>query len=399
MKFKIFLLLPFFILAQCVFAEKTILFITDNISVSDSFNTKYIKTLQNFINKDFGKRKIVLKDFSKFDINTTQCIELCKILNEKNNSEAIILMIGLSNYHNLYGFSSYMKSIGNLRHTVEKSNIDIYEINNRMLRLYSSIKDSSIKETLCSMMYKKIIGQKSTKVFKPKVIPNFYVLDNNFNINKNILISIETYRKSWKLINEKKFNEAQTMLEVALERDPAQSMLHYALGSAYLAENKDDSQLKALKCFEEGILVDPLNVNNICYKGLLLMYMMYKGEITAEILYFARELDKYLLQTNDDFDAILNINTVDYNKKIQYINDWILSDINELEKFSYKSKIKLIFLGYPKEIEINNLIYDYVKNSSRIKFLNYNVNNNDIDVNIIAEKMYKFLKENKILKK
>ena len=75
MKFKIFLLLPFFILAQCVFAEKTILFITDNISVSDSFNTKYIKTLQNFINKDFGKRKIVLKDFSKFDINTTQCIE------------------------------------------------------------------------------------------------------------------------------------------------------------------------------------------------------------------------------------------------------------------------------------------------------------------------------------
>ena len=364
MKFKIFLLLPFFILAQCVFAEKTILFITDNISVSDSFNTKYIKTLQNFINKDFGKRKIVLKDFSKFDINTTQCIELCKILNEKNNSEAIILMIGLSNYHNLYGFSSYMKSIGNLRHTVEKSNIDIYEINNKMSRLYSSI-----KETLCSMMYKKIIGQKSTKVFKPKVIPNFYVLDNNFNINKNILISIETYRKSWKLINEKKFNEAQTMLEIALKQNPTQSMLHYALGSAYLAENKDDSQLKALKCFEEGILVDPLNINNICYKSLSLMYMMYKGEITAEILYFARELDKYLLQTNDDFDAILSINTVDYNKKIQYINDWILSDINELEKISYKYKIKLIFLGYPKEGEINNLIYDYVKISSRIKFL------------------------------
>ena len=395
MKFKIFLLLPFFILAQCVFAEKTILFITDNISVSDSFNTKYIKTLQNFINKDFGKRKIVLKDFSKFDINTTQCIELCKILNEKNNSEAIILMIGLSNYHNLYGFSSYVKSVGNLRHAIEKNNImDIYEINTKMSRLYTST-----KETLFSVMYKKIIGHKSTKVFKPKVIPNFYALDNNFNINKNFLISIEAYRKSWKLINKKKFNKAKTMLEVALEREPAKSMLHYALGSAYLAENKDDSQLKALKCFEEGILVDPLNVNNICYKGLLLMYMMYKGEITAEILYFARELDKYLLQTNDDFDAILNINTVDYNKKIQYINDWILSDINELEKISYKSKIKLIFLCYPKDIEINNLIYDYVKNSSRIKFLNYNVNNNDIDVNIIAEKMYKFLKENKILKK
>jgi tetratricopeptide (TPR) repeat protein len=390
MKFKIFLLL-FISLATSVFAEKSVLFITDNVSLSDSFNMKYTKSLQDFIDKDFGKDKIVLKDFSKFGINTTQCIELCNMLSRQNNSEAIILMVGLSNYHNLYGFSSYMKSIGNIRLSIKESNLDIREINNKMLKIYSFA-----KETILSMVYKKITGTQ-TKVFKPKVIPTFYALDNNFNTDNNIVASVETYKKSRELIKEKKFDEAKTLLQSALNKNPAQSMLHYALGSVYLAEDKD-SQSKALQCFEEGILVDPLNTNNICYKGLSLIYMMYQGNITSEVLYFAKELDKYLPQTNEDVDAILSINTVDYNKKMEYINDWILSDINKLEKFSYKSNIKLIFLGYPKEDKINNLISNYVKNSSRIMFLDTD-NNSTLDTYVMAEKTYKFLKENNVLKK
>lgn len=393
MKFKTFLFLSLFIsLATSVFAEKSVLFITDNLSLSDSFNTKYTKSLQDFIDKDFGKNIIILKDFSKFGMNTTQCVELCDMLSQQNNSEAIILMVGLSNYHNLYGFSSYMKSIGISRFSIKESNLDVREINNKMSKLYSVS-----KETILSMVYKKITDTR-IKVFKPKVIPTFYALDNNFNTDNNIVFSIETYKKSWELINEKKFDEAKTLLQSALKKNPAQSMLHYALGSVYLAENKD-SQLKALQCFEEGILADPLNTDNICYKGLSLIYMMYQGDITAEVLYFAKELDKYLPKTNEDFDAILSINTVDYNKKTEYINDWILSDINKLEKISYKSNIKLIFLGYPKDDKINNVISNYVKNSSRIMFLDTDNKSSDIDTYGMAEKTYKFLKENKVLKK
>ena len=95
MKFKTFLFLSLFIsLATSVFAEKSVLFITDNLSLSDSFNTKYTKSLQDFIDKDFGKNIIILKDFSKFGMNTTQCVELCDMLSKQNNSESIILMVG-----------------------------------------------------------------------------------------------------------------------------------------------------------------------------------------------------------------------------------------------------------------------------------------------------------------
>lgn len=384
------------LLGQYVFAEKTVLFITDNISPINSFNAKYIKAIQNFMDKDFGKNKIVLKDFSKFDINTTQCIELCDMLSKENNLQTVILMTGLSNYHNLYGFSSYMKSMGKRTSVVKTNNFDIYEINKKMLKLYSST-----KETMIGIIYKMLIGTKSSKVFKPKVIPNFYVLNGKSNNNNNILDSLEVYRNSWKLIKTKEFDKAKTLLESVLEQNPTQSMLYYALGSVYLAENKEGAQLKSLQCFEDGILADPLNVKNICYKGLAFIYMMYQGEITAEVLYFAGELDKYLNETNEDFDAILSINTVDYNKKIQYINDWILSDMDKLEKFCYKFNVKLIFLSYPKEPEFNKLIAGYVKNSSRIMYLDGNIDkyNGDNETYVSAKKMYEFLKENKVLKK
>jgi len=399
MKFKMLLIFTFiFVIYSSIFAEKTILYVTDNIHLSDLFNIKYIDLVQSLIDDDYGKGNIVLKKISKFDMNTTQCVELCNVLYSRKHQDAIILMIGDSNYHNLYGFASYMK---NRDRGVVIKNIkkNIYEINNEMLKIYAFSESNTLTKIIRGV-YKNIIGEDTEKVFKPKVIPNFYALNSSFNVDDNIMSSMEAYRHSWKLIKRKEFDKAKIFLKSILEKKPSQSMLYYALGSVYLAENKEDAVLKALQCFEDGILVDPLNDKNICYKGLALMYIMYKGEITAEVLYFARELDKHLTITNEDFEAIMSINTIDYDKKIEFINDWILSDVDRLKGKSSSSDTKLIFSSYPEDIPVNELISNHVKNSSKAMYLENKINNeNNIDVitYLMAKKMYNFLKENKIL--
>ena len=177
-------------------------------------------------------------------------------------------------------------------------------------------------------------------------------------------------------------------------------MLYYALGSAYLYENNKDCEFKALQCFEDGILVDPLNKNNICYKGLVLLYMLYKGEITAEVLYFARGLNEYITFPNEELEAIMAINTVDYDKKIKVINDWILSDMEKLKNKAIVSNTKLIFTSYPEDLPINSLISEYVKNTSRVLYVDNKMDvkdNSDSVIYRFAKKMYDFLKENKII--
>ena len=110
MKFKtliVFILLLFSF--TVVFAEKSIVYVSDSVYMSDYFNTKYIDMLQSLIDDDFGKGKVNVSKVTKFDMNTTQCLELCNALFNKKYQDTIILNVGDSNYHNLYGFSAYIK--------------------------------------------------------------------------------------------------------------------------------------------------------------------------------------------------------------------------------------------------------------------------------------------------
>jgi len=399
MKFKI-LLVSFMLFFVCsvVFAEKSILYINDNTHISNHFNEKYVDVLQSLMDKYFGLNNVSVSNFSKSDMNTSQCLEFFDGVYNKNHHDAIVLMIGDSNYHNLHGFLDYIKD-NDIKETIKiKERRNIYEINNEMLKLYAGIDKNTLTQII-SVVYNSLMDTKKKRVFKPKVVPHFYALNSSFNVDNNLMATLETYRYAWTLIKAQKYDEAKTFLNSILEKKPSQSMLHYALGSAYLSEDAEGCEFKALQCFEDGILVDPLNKDNICYKGLVLLYMLYKGEITAEVLFFVRGLSEYIANPNEELESIMAINTIDYDKKIKMINDWILSDMEKLRNKAIKSNTKLIFASYPEDIPINSLISEYVKNTSRVLYIDNKTDvgdNSDSVIFRLAKKLYEFLKENGI---
>ncbi|MBO7612091.1 MAG: hypothetical protein J6T23_07780 [Elusimicrobia bacterium] len=400
MKFKIFIILTLLLFPlSVIFADKSIMYISDSVHMSDSFNTKYVDMLQSLIDDDFGKGAINVSKVTKFDMNTTQCLELCNVLFSKKHQDTVILNVGDSNYHNLYGLSEYIKNRDRNKPVVIKEEKDLYEINNEMSKLYGSSGNSKLTKIIGNV-YNKLMGPGPDKTFKPKVIPNFYVLKDNFNVDSNFMATIKTYEQAWQLIKGKQYEEAKSFLNSIIEKKPSQSMLYYALGSTYLAENSEGCERKALQCFEDGVLVDPLNKLNLCYKGLELIFMLYKGEITAEVLFFARGLNELITFPSEGLESIMAINTVDYDEKIQIINDWILSDIDKLRNKAYTSKTNLVFAGYPDDIPINNLLSDYAKNSSRALYVENKgalKDNSDFTIYSMAKKIYEFLKGNKFL--
>ncbi len=401
MKFKILLVSVILLFVSAItFAEESILYISDNTHISDSFNIKSLDMLQTFIDDDLGKDMVNISNVSRFDMNTAQCVELFDSIYHKGHQDAIVLMIGDSNYHNLYGFSKYMKSINFNKPITIKSPKTVYEVNSEMSKLYA-VANKSTLTTIVSSVYNKIMGAGVNTTFVPKVVPNFYVLSNDFKKDDNFMATINAYKYAWSLIKQGKYEDAKSFLIPIIENKASQSMLYYALGSAYLSENSKDCEFKALKCFEEGVLVDPLNKENICYKGLVLLYMLYKGDITAEVLFFTRGLNELITFPNDELESIMAINTTNYDEKIKVINDWIVSDMDKLKNKAIISNTKLIFSSYPDDIPINALIADYVKNSSRVLYIDNKIDsqeNADFIVYRFAKKLYDFLKEHKIFK-
>ncbi|WP_372519826.1 tetratricopeptide repeat protein [Candidatus Ruminimicrobiellum ovillum] len=401
MKFKmtaVFMLICF--LSSAIFADKSILYMSDSVHVSDYFNTKYIDMLQSLIDDDFGKGTVNVSKITKFDMNTTQCLEICDVLFNKKHQDTLILNVGDSNYHNLYGFAAYMKNRDRDKTVVIRENKNLYEINNEMLKLYGSTGKNTLTKVIGGV-YNSLMGGGSDKTFKPKVVPNFYVLNSDFTEDNNFMATIKTYEQAWQLIRDGRFDEAKIFLSTIIEKKPSQSMLYYALGSTYLTENSEGCEAKALQCFEDGILVDPLNKLNLCYKGLELIYMLYKGEITADVLFFARGISQYITFPSESLEAIMSINTVDYDEKIQTINDWILSDIDKIRNKAFVANTNLIFVGYPDNIPINSLLSDYAKNSSKAMYMeNDKINvqdNSDFTIYSMAKKIYDFLTGNRIL--
>lgn len=400
MKFKLlltsFLFIIFYSIAYS--AETNILYISDNIHLTNSFDTKYIDMIQKFIDDDYGKNKIQIQKISRFDINTTECFEFLEIFNQKKLPKAVILMVGEANYHNLYGFSTYIQN----RDKDKSKSIPIpktlQQVNKEMAVIYGLEKEQILNKVI-DVAYKQVING-GKKDFKPKVVPKFFVLKDKFSIDNNILSSVEVYRHAWSLIREKQFDKAKEFLNAVLDKKPSQSMLYYALGSLYLIEQKENAESNALKAFEEGILVEPFNKNNLCYKGLILLFMMYKGEITAEVLYFSRALNFCVANISDEVSAITTINTPNYDKKIQVIDKWILYDIAKIAQICNNENIKLIFTTYPVDVEVNKVISDHVNGSDNTFFFSNKVSpdeNVDFKIYRLAKSMYSFLKDNKII--
>ena len=402
MNFKKFAASCFFVFAVSVSyaSSGSILYISDNMHLDEDFDQKYVDMLQSFINED-KRNDIRIKKFLGFDINTTESIELFDMFNKDSVPKALVLMVGESNYHNLYGFSKYMNNRNRVRSTGYQNRKNLYEINAEMNRLYAPFKENFAKQVF-GTAYRSVMSSGSNKkTFSPKVIPSFYALNKDFKKDYNILAAVQSYRHAWMLIRSKDFDKAKTFLRTILEKKSSQSMFYYALACAYLIENKEEkSELKALKLIEEGILVDPLNKENVCYKGLMFLFMIYKGEITSEILYFSRSLNKCYANISDEISAITAINTPDYQKKVEVIDDWILFDIDEIKRKCYNLKVPLIFASYPDDLKINALIFKHIQNSSNTTYMDNRTGEQE-EVNFfiyrIAKKMYEFLKANKII--
>ncbi|MGE4385744.1 MAG: tetratricopeptide repeat protein [Endomicrobiaceae bacterium] len=400
MRFKFLLTgFVFVVFSSIVYAaDANILYISDNIHLTDSFDAKYVDLIQNFIDEDYGKGKIQIQKISRFDINTTECFEFLEIFNQKKLPKAVILMIGEANYHNLYGFSTYIQNIDKDKPKIIPVPKTLKQVSKEISEIYGADKESGNK--IVDIAYKQIING-GRKDFNPKVIPDFQVLKKDFSIDNNILSSVEVYRHAWTLIREKKYEKAKEFLEAVLDKKPSLSMLYYALGSLYLIEQKENAEINALKIFEEGILVEPFNRNNLCYKGLILLFMMYKGEITAEVLYFSRALNLCVPNISDEISAITTINTPNYEKKIQVIDKWILYDIAKIVQICNSENIKLVFTTYPVDVEVNKVISDdLVKGSHNTFFFSNKVSpdeNADFRIYKLAKSMYSFLKNNRII--
>lgn len=396
MKFKILLICSLVILFYMpgYGQEQTILYISDNIVLSNSFDTKYIDMLQSFVDDDSGKGKIHIRQVSRFDINTTECFEFLKAFNQRYLPRAVILMAGEANYHNLYGFSAYIKDRD--KHKTKQIGVpkSLKQINEEMAVIYG-VKNPDV----FTVAYKHIM-QNDRKDFKPKVIPDFYALKENFAADTNIMALMETYRHAWTLIREQKFDDAKEFLNTTLEKKPGQSSLYYALGSLYLIEQKENCEKNALKAFENGILVNPFDKENLCYKGLVLLFMMYKGEITAEVLYFARLLNSSVPNISDEISAITTINTPKHEEKSKFINNWVLYDVEKIRQMCIESGVSLILSGYPAEAKINGVINNYAANAGNILFFGNVANKNDEEnfmLYRLAKEMYLFLKKNAII--
>ena len=399
MKFKLiitlFCILYFISYSFC--EQKSIFYVSDNINFSGIFDTQYTDMLKELLEDTYGKNSINIKKFSRLDINTTESFEIINSINRQTLPNAVILMIGEANYYNFYGFSNYMSSKEKKTNSTDKKKT-LFDINKDMANIYG-VKTKFI-DGIINAAYKQIIN--ISKEYKPKIIPTFYALEDYFVVDENLLAASETYRYAWSLISNNEFDKAREFLEPLIKSKPNISMFHYAMASTYMLEQKDNYELEALKHFENGILVDPFNEGNLCYKGLLLLFMSYDGEIIKEILYFSKMLNYCNKNISSEINTIVALNSSKYDKKVDAINGWILYDMDRIEKFCKRNNIPLIYASYPDETKVKQIIETYINNNKDIFYLNNSeAGNKQADINYLiyhlAKNMSKFLINNRIL--
>ena len=367
MKFKKILVLLFIIFfsAYGYSQKKSVVYIMDNSYLGEN-TRKYFHDLKTELNY---ADNVFLNSISKYDINTSESLDILKKL--KSGKTTVILKVGEANYYNLYGFSSFKR----VKQKELKNQLSsVRDINIEMAKQYGVIDTKNIID-LVDIVGKQIFL--SDKKFKPSVIPQFYTLKHSFSQDINIVASMNSYTYVWKLINEKNFNQAHDFLVKNINKQPNNSMFHYALGSLFLLQKGDKYQENALRAFEDGILADPFNRDNLCYKGLVVMFMMYEGKIIKDILYFAGLIDTYLPNASKDVSAILSIGNATYERKIEMINEWIESDINKMKQICNEKDINLVLTSYPVSVRSEKIIRKYSNINKEVSFVDDKMKTNE----------------------
>ena len=366
MKFKkAFVFLLSIIFSSVIYAqEKSVVYIMDSSYLGENTREYFDKLQTSLKNAD---DEISLYPISRYDINTTESLNILKKL--KKGNTVVVLKAGEANYYNLYGFSSFKR----YHQTNVKNELSsVKNISFEIAKQYGVINKNTISDVI------DVVGEQlfisGGKKFKPSVIPKFYVLNSGYENNVNVASSLASYTYAWNLINEGKFDEAYNLLTKIISKHPNQSIFHYALGSLYLLKKDENYYEKALEAFEDGILVDPFNRDNLCYKGLTVIFMMYEGKIIRDILFFSKLLEKYMPNYSKDISAILAIGNVGYDEKIELINDWIVSDMKQIKQICKSKNIKLILTSYPVTVKSEEVIKKYVRQ-------------NDEDTSFIEDKM------------
>lgn len=348
--------------------KKTNIFcIGDSIVLGNKGIYIYSDILQLLFDKEYGSSKISVYNYSFFDMNTTQCLKLIGDLLSKpdNMTEFIVIMAGEANYYNLNGFTDYLISEGMYSSQdafISENDIDaVKKLNTGVASMYNSPAAHSNKASLhyaFSAAYRYIAGHTPKKIdgYVPKVIPSFLVLSDDNIRNVDYVSFNARYKIAWDFINAKKYKEAEAVLKEMLRHKPLDSSLYYTLGSLYLMDSSNSRVNEALKMFEEGILINPFDKSNQCYKGLSVMYMSYDGKIVSEIMYFARVMKSYLGEKIPEINSITALNTTDYDTKVRMINEWVISDIKKIDVLCKSKNVQLLVVDYPLDAKVSEFL-------------------------------------------
>ncbi|MDR1195615.1 MAG: hypothetical protein LBL00_03960 [Endomicrobium sp.] len=349
--------------------KKTDIFcIGDSIILGNKGSQIYSNTLQMLLDKEYGANKFSVYNYSFFDMNTTQCLQLINDLLSKpdNNEKFIIITAGEANYYNPGGFTDYLASEEKYvpqSAFIDGSDIDaVKKLNTGVASMYGSPAVHSDKASLYytfSMAYRSITGHSPKKIegYSPKIIPSFLVLSEDSVPNMVSGDSFNArYKLAWEFINSKRYNEAETILKEMLRTKFLDPALYYALGSLYLMDSGNLRINEALKMFEDGILLSPFDKTNQCYKGLSVMYMSYDGKIIAEVLYFSRVMKSYLGERIPEINSITAINTADNYIKENMVREWIISDIKKIDKLCKSKNARLFVTDYPIDSKVNGFL-------------------------------------------
>ena len=189
MKYKIILVLFFlsFCLSYSFCEQKKIFYISDNLHLSGIFDTQYTDMLQEKLEDFYGKGSVSIDKFSRFDINTTESFEIINSTIKSNVPKAVILMVGEANYYNLYGFSNFVS--GDKKTINQGKQKTALELNQDIANIYGV--KTKFLNNIVNAAYKQIINLSDG--YKPKVIPEFYALEDSFIKEDNLLSTMETY--------------------------------------------------------------------------------------------------------------------------------------------------------------------------------------------------------------